>query len=85
MTLSNFKWPALKAAVLVAACVLAGRTPYSLPAPQKNYAGVVLSLARQEHPDTSAYNDPEIVMRIEKKYHAGFVVKSALQSCGCTG
>jgi biotin carboxylase len=55
----------------------AGRTPYVLPKPRKDYAGVVLSLARQEHPDTSAYNDPEIVMRIEKKYHAGFVVKSA--------
>ena len=25
------------------------------------YAGLVLSLARQEHPDTSAYDDPEIV------------------------
>ena len=34
------------------------------------------SLARQEYPDTSAYNDPEIVLRIDKKYHAGFVVKS---------
>jgi biotin carboxylase len=55
----------------------AGRTPYVLPKPRKDYAGVVLSLARQEHPDTSAYNDPEIVMRIAKKYHAGFVVKSA--------
>jgi hypothetical protein len=54
----------------------AGHAPYVLPTPRKDYAGVVLSLARQEYPDTSAYNDPEIVLRIDKKYHAGFVVKS---------
>jgi biotin carboxylase len=53
-----------------------GRTPYTLPPAEKNYAGVVLSLARQENPDTTAYNDPEIVERIDKKYHAGFVFKS---------
>jgi biotin carboxylase len=53
-----------------------GRTPYALPATRKDYAGVVLSLARQENPDTSSYNDPEIVERIQKKYHAGFVFKS---------
>ena len=32
---------------------------------------------RQEHPDTSAYNDPEIVWRMnEKKHHVGLIVKS---------
>jgi biotin carboxylase len=55
----------------------AGRVQYVLPTPRKDYAGVVLSLARQENPDTSFYNDPEIVLRIQKRYHAGFVVKSA--------
>lgn len=54
----------------------AGRTPYALPAARKDYAGVVLSLARQEKPDTSAYDDLEIVLRIQKKYHAGFVFRS---------
>jgi biotin carboxylase len=54
----------------------AGHAPYELPKPRKDYAGVVLSLARQEFPDTSAYTDPEIVYRVDKKYHAGFVVKS---------
>jgi len=47
---------------------------YQLPAPQQNYAGVIVSLARQEHPDTSAYQDPEIVMRLDKRHHAGFVI-----------
>src|SRR5271155_2172778 len=53
-----------------------GNTPYTLPKRRRDYAGVVLSLARQEIPDTSAYNDPEIVQRITKKYHAGFILRA---------
>jgi len=49
---------------------------YKLPDIKKNYAGLVLTLARQEHPDTSAYDDPEIVWRAEKPYHAGVIVAS---------
>jgi biotin carboxylase len=47
---------------------------YQLPEPQQNYAGVIVSLARQEHPDTTSYQDPEIVMRMDKRHHAGFVI-----------
>ena len=54
----------------------AGKTPYSIPPQRADYAGVIVSLARQEEPDTSAYNDPEIVYRVKKYHHAGFVVKS---------
>ena len=43
----------------------------------KNYAGIVLSLARQEYPDTSSYDDPEIVYRVSKRHHAGLIVRSA--------
>jgi hypothetical protein len=38
---------------------------------------VILSLARQENPDTSAYNDPEVQLRIKKHHHAGLVLKSS--------
>jgi biotin carboxylase len=55
----------------------AGKTPYALPQARQDYGGVVLSLARQACPDTSAYSDPEIVYRITKKHHAGFVLHSA--------
>ncbi len=55
----------------------AGKQPYTLPATRKDYAGVIISLARQEEPDTSAYTDPEIVYRAKKYHHAGFIVKSA--------
>ena len=55
----------------------AGKKPYSLPPHRRDFAGVVISLARQEHPDTSGYNDPEIALRIPKKHHAGFVLRSS--------
>ncbi len=53
-----------------------GKTPYFLPNVRRDYAGVVISLARQDNPDTSSYNDPEIVMRIPKHHHAGFVLRA---------
>jgi biotin carboxylase len=43
---------------------------------RKEYAGIVLSLAKQEQPDTSAYDDPEIVYRAKKRHHAGLIVRS---------
>ena len=54
----------------------AGNQPYQLPPSRHDYAAVILSLARQEHPDTSAYTDPEITYRITKYHHAGFILKS---------
>ncbi|MFP5264360.1 MAG: acetyl-CoA carboxylase biotin carboxylase subunit family protein [Blastocatellia bacterium] len=56
--------------------VYGGERPYELPPHRDDYAGVVISLARQEWPDTSAYDDPEIVYRLDKKYHAGVVLAS---------
>jgi biotin carboxylase len=49
-------------------------TPYQLPPTYQKYGGLLVSLARQEHPDTSAYNDPEIVWRMDKKNHVGMIV-----------
>lgn len=54
----------------------AGKQPYQLPPTRRDYAGVILCLARQEHPDTSAYADLEIAYRVSKYHHAGFVLKS---------
>jgi hypothetical protein len=51
-----------------------GEFPYVLPTARKDYAGLIVSLARQEHPDTSAYDDPEIVWRLDRKHHVGFIV-----------
>jgi biotin carboxylase len=54
-----------------------GEYPYTLPKAKKGYAGVVMSLARQEWPDTSAFTHPEIALRLtEKKNHVGFIVEA---------
>jgi biotin carboxylase len=53
------------------------RGAYAVPAHRRDYAGIVLSLARQEEPDLSAYNEPEVVTTIRKRHHAGVIVGSA--------
>jgi hypothetical protein len=47
-----------------------------LPQPREDYAGVIVSLARQQEPNSSAYTDPEIAECIHKFHHAGFVLRS---------
>jgi biotin carboxylase len=55
----------------------AGKQPYKIPDVRRDYAAVILSLARQEQPDTSSYIDPEIASRVVKHHHAGFILKSS--------
>ena len=50
--------------------------PYRLPESRKDYAGLIITLARQENPDTTDYDDPEIVWRLNKRHHAGLIVCS---------
>ncbi len=47
---------------------------YELPSRRSDYAGILVCLARQEYPDTGAYQDPAIVWRMQKKHHAGLIV-----------
>jgi biotin carboxylase len=54
---------------------LRGET-YDLPPIREEYAGSVLCLAQTAEPDTSAFNDPEIVLRVKKHHHAGLIVRS---------
>jgi len=50
---------------------------YVLPPIRQDYAGLILCLARQDRPDLTAYNDPEIIWRLQnKKNHAGLIVAS---------
>lgn len=44
--------------------------------PRREHGGIALSLARQERPDTNAYDDPEIVFRVDKPHHVGLVVRA---------
>lgn len=48
-------------------------TPYKLPKLRKDFAGVALALANQDHPDTSNYTDAEIVYRVSKPKHVGMI------------
>jgi biotin carboxylase len=49
---------------------------YEPPTSRNDCGGIVLSLARQDAPDMSAYSDPEIVVRVRKPHHAGLIVAS---------
>lgn len=49
---------------------------YQLPTVKNQYAGIVVSLSKYENPDTSSFNDPEIVWRMDKKWHIGMIMVS---------
>ncbi len=50
--------------------------PYSVPTRRHDYAGLMVCLSRQETPDLSHYNEPEVVWRLRKHHHAGLCVCS---------
>lgn len=52
------------------------QTTYTLPKVRNGYAGGIVCLARQENPDMTSYNDPEVVWVQKKKHHAGVIVRS---------
>lgn len=64
-----YEWARLEAAI-------ARGEKYALPKTRKDYAGIVVSLTRQEWPDTSQFNDPEIAWRMTgKNHHIGLIVQ----------
>ncbi len=56
--------------------ILKGEREYKLPEIRNDYGAIITSLARQQKPNLSVYNDPEVWWRLEKDYHAGLIVKS---------
>lgn len=52
---------------------------YVLPPVRNDHSGILVTLARQEYPDTSAYDDPEIVWRMDKRHHVGLIIRSEKQ------
>jgi hypothetical protein len=54
-----------------------GKAPYQPPKGRADYAGLIITLARQQRPDTSDYQEPEIVWRLQdKEHHVGLIVRS---------
>lgn len=58
---------------------LVKETKYILPKVKKEYAGIVLTLSKYQHPDLSSFLDPEVCYRVPLDYHAGLIVKSDKQ------
>ena len=50
--------------------------PYKAPKVKKEYAGICLALAKEDHPDTSHFDDPEVVYRVHKPHHVGLILHS---------
>ncbi|MFN8358978.1 MAG: ATP-grasp domain-containing protein [Candidatus Kapaibacterium sp.] len=49
---------------------------YKLPKYDKVYGGGIFTLSRQDDPDLTAYNDPEVAWVQKKKNYAGLLLKS---------
>ncbi|MDX2060436.1 MAG: hypothetical protein SFV24_21680 [Gemmatimonadales bacterium] len=48
--------------------------PYRISPSRRHYAGLLVSLAKQEWPDLARYDAPEVVWRLHKRHHAGLIV-----------
>jgi hypothetical protein len=53
---------------------------YQLPKVKKEYAGIVLTLSKYQHPDLSSFDDDEVCFRVPLEYHAGLIVQSEKQA-----
>ncbi|MCU0682716.1 MAG: ATP-grasp domain-containing protein [Polyangiaceae bacterium] len=58
--------------------IAGGKDPYAPKPTRDEHAGLLVSLARQERPDTSSYDDPEVCWRLDMPNHVGLVVRSPL-------
>jgi biotin carboxylase len=47
---------------------------YKLPKTKRENAALLVCLSKQEHPDLSGYNDPEVAWRLDMPQHAGLVI-----------
>jgi biotin carboxylase len=59
--------------------IAGGAKEYQVPEHRSDYGGLIVSLAREQWPDTSAYQDPEIAWRLNKRAHVGLIVRSEQQ------
>lgn len=49
---------------------------YDVKPTRKDFAGIIISLARYEYPDVSVFDAAEIYWRMNEKHHVGMVLKS---------
>ncbi len=63
------EWAKLETAVAL-------EQPYTPPQEKQQYAGLIVSLARQQSPDLSVFTEDEIWWRMNKEYHVGLIMQS---------
>ncbi|UHG89095.1 ATP-grasp domain-containing protein [Spirosoma oryzicola] len=49
---------------------------YQVPVNEPQYAGLIVSLARQQWPDLSSFTDSEIWWRMKREHHIGLIVRA---------
>lgn len=49
---------------------------YKLPPRRYDHGGLMMTLAKTEHPDLSSYSAPEVVFKSPEEWHAGLVLRS---------
>ncbi|MBC7557598.1 MAG: ATP-grasp domain-containing protein, partial [Chryseobacterium sp.] len=61
------------------------KTPYNLPKPTGFYAGLIVSLAKDKHPNTTEFECKEIYKFVDIDYHVAIIYKSddeeSIQKC----
>lgn len=55
---------------------LLNKEKYHLPEVRQEYAGLLISLSKEENPNLGFVNDEEFVQSINKKYHIGLMFRS---------
>lgn len=55
---------------------MANGTSYQLPKVRKDYSGILISLTKDQHPDQTPFNAPEITWRLQKDHHVGMILRS---------
>jgi hypothetical protein len=61
-------------------CAACRKQKYKLPKVKNEHGGIVVSLSKYLDPDTSCFDDKEIVWRMKKDYHIGLIVKDKERS-----
>ena len=55
---------------------MAANEKYKIPKSKDDTGGIIVSLARQEHPDQNCFNAKEVVWKLNKANHVGCIVTS---------
>jgi hypothetical protein len=50
---------------------------YQVPAHREEYGGLLMTLSKQEHPDLSAFEGPELFYKAPEAWHAGMVLRTS--------